>query len=63
MNKINTANKFMVGVQGKNIVVGMPPRVPISPDDAMLFAAYLVSMAEMDTETKFEDVLEAIQNC
>ena len=63
MGEINTLNKFFVGVQRDMVLIGRLPMGPISADDALLLAAYLVSMAEMNTETKFEDVLKAVQNC
>jgi hypothetical protein len=59
--EINTLNRYAVGKRGKQVVILMPPR-ELSCDEALVFAAYLVSMAEMDTETKFADVLDAVQN-
>lgn len=60
---IETMNKFFVATKGKEVIFLMPIPCSMSADDAMLLAAYLVSMAEMDASHKFEEVLAAIQNC
>lgn len=60
---INTTNKFMVGSQGDSIIFmnGVPWR--ISREDALLLAAYLVSMAEPFVKgPKFAEVLKAVQS-
>lgn len=62
MSEIHTENKFMVGGQGHNVVIANPPKAPLSADEALALAAWLVCMAEIHTETKFEDVLNAVQN-
>lgn len=54
-------NKFLVGVRGSDVVIGARVCM-LSPDDALLLAAYLVAMAEPMTQTKFSDVLQAVQN-
>ena len=61
--EIDTFNKFMVAVGGKDVILLKPIPQKLSADDALLLAAYLVSTAEINTETKFEDVLKAVQNC
>jgi len=43
---MNTLNKFAVGVMGPDVVIVMPPR-RLSPHDAMMFAAWLVCMAQI----------------
>jgi hypothetical protein len=64
MPEIETLNKFFVAVgAGKVIIMRPPMQGALTPDDAMLLAAYLVSMAEMDATHKFEDVLKAVRNC
>lgn len=55
-------NKYMVGVQGDMVVVGNPPRVPMTADDAMCFAAYLLTMAEGNAEREWEEVLCLVQD-
>lgn len=62
MEKIDTLNKFMVGAQGHDVVIANPPSGPMSADEALALAAWLACMAEIHTETKFEDVLNAVQN-
>lgn len=57
---IDTMNKFMVGIQGNEVVMLLPPPPRLSPDDAMLLAAYLVALAEHKAEHSFESVLEAV---
>lgn len=58
---MDTFNKHMVGVQGDNIVIVSPPRAPMSKTDALLFAAWIVALAD-DDETGFQKALEAIRN-
>jgi hypothetical protein len=52
-------NKQGVGLQGDNIVILKPPRM-LSAADAMEFAAWIVALAQLATETKFADVLARI---
>lgn len=54
-------NKYMVGVQGDNIVIMSPPRSPMSKIDALVFAAWIVTLAD-DSETEFQKALEAVHN-
>ncbi len=62
--KIETLNKFMVTAGGKGIVMLNGPHrgMTFTADDALLLAAYLVSMAEHDAAHTFEEVLNAVQN-
>lgn len=62
MPEIETLNKFMVGVIGDDVIVGAATIGRINPRDALLLAAYLVTMAEIQADRKFEDVLKAVQN-
>lgn len=57
---IETVNKFLVSSSGDGLMIMMPPRGKISHDDALLLAAYLVSMAFPATHP-FEAVLAAVQ--
>lgn len=55
-------NKFLVGVKGDNIVVGLPMRTAqMSKDDALLLAAYLVTVATGDPEKDFQPILDEIR--
>jgi len=60
--QIDTANLWALGGLGDgNIVVGLPPQ-RLTPDQALLFAAYLVLMAEADAKHSFADVLTAVSD-
>lgn len=60
-DEIDTFNRFMVGMCAGNIVLlNPPPRGGMTPGDALLLAAYLVSMAD-PTGDKFAPVLAAVQ--
>ena len=58
--EMDTFNKYMVGVQGDNIVIMMPPRAPMSKADALMFAAWIITLAD-DDET-FQKALEAARS-
>lgn len=61
MEKIETANKFMVGMQGDQIVIGLALRTSrMTIDDALNLAAYLVAMVGDDE--RWEATLEAIES-
>lgn len=45
---MDTFNKYMVGVQGDNVVIMNPPRGPISKADALMLAAWIVTLAAND---------------
>ena len=46
-DKMDTTNKFLVGVQGDSVIVGLAMQTTrISPEDAFNLAAWLVVMAE-----------------
>ena len=60
--QIDTANKFMVASKGNNrLVIMSAPHDPITHDEALLLAAYLVSMAT-DASHTFAEVLTAVQS-
>lgn len=67
-NEIDTTNKFFVSLQAGHVVVMKQPMQRLTPDDARLFAAYLVMMAETaelldpTSKSKFEKVLDAVRN-
>jgi hypothetical protein len=60
---IDTTNRCMVGVVGDKVVLLNPPRptVPMSRDEALTLAAYLVTMAD-PAGKRFAEILEAVQN-
>ena len=58
---MDTLNKFAVGALDKSVVVLIPPQGPVSPDDALLLAAYLVAIAEPSASHPFADVLAAVR--
>lgn len=60
-NEIDTTNKFFVGVTSSGVVIAHPPRGPMSPEDALLLAAYLVALSTKD-EQDFLAVLHAVEN-
>lgn len=59
--EINTDNQFMVGVQGRAIVVRLPASA-MSKAEAITFAAWLVVLADDEPPHRFLSVLEAVQN-
>jgi len=57
---LETLNKWLVGVQGDMIVMGLPAMAArMSKDDALLLAAWLVVLASEDP-AEFEPVLNAV---
>lgn len=64
-NVIDTSNKFLVGVGMRGLETEIRPMVPVrnlSPDDALLLAAWLVVLATPFTKTKFEDIRSAVES-
>lgn len=59
---IDTSNKYMVGMLSNTLVIMRPPIGAISPDDALVLAAYLVLLAQPMTETQISDVIKAIES-
>ena len=60
---IDVVNKFMVGSRADKIFIMAPPiGQEISCDEALLLAAYLVSLAEPRASNRFEEVLTKVQN-
>lgn len=56
-------NKFFIGMRDGKLtpaVVTIP--WPLSPDDALLLAAWLVAMAEPFSNTLFADVLKDVKD-
>lgn len=59
--EVDTANKFMVAKQGRNILIMNPPRGPISKHDAMVLAAWLVALGD-DDGLSFEAAKDAVES-
>jgi hypothetical protein len=74
--EIDTFNAHLVAIVGRNaIVVGMPPRGPLTREQALTFAAWLVVSVEIsdarrraeigsegDNVPSFDAVLNAVRN-
>lgn len=58
---IETMNKFVVGARGDRIVILNFPPSPMTAEDALLLAAWLVSIADPHSHNDFADVLAAVQ--
>ena len=59
--EIDTTNKFLVMSKGRDLIIASPPHSLISADDALVFAAYLVLMAEYcHPSHTFEQVKDAV---
>ena len=58
---MDVPNEFMVAAQGANILVMSPPRGPINRSDALLFAAWIVALADGDLDgASFKKYLDAV---
>jgi hypothetical protein len=56
-------NQFGVAVRNEQIVILLPPTGPITKEDALLLAAYLVVLAdESADEWNFKEILQAVKN-
>ena len=54
-------NKFIVGVRGETIVVGLAMRAAqMTKEDALNLAAYLVAIATRNPEKEFTPILNAV---
>jgi hypothetical protein len=60
LTEIDTFNKFMVGMRGNTVVV-MRPTNAMSRMEALVFAAYLVTLADPAGD-QFAAVLDAVQS-
>ncbi len=53
-------NKFLVGAQGDQVVIGLPMRTArMTKDEALTLAAWLVAIATTDPEKDFQPLLGA----
>ena len=55
------SNNFLVSGNGKTMTV-MVPVIDATPDQILLHAAWLVTMAEPFAERTFEEYIEAVRN-
>lgn len=63
MSAIDITNKFLVALQGRDVVCLRPIPQRLSTPDALLLAAYLVAMAMPAAgEPTFEEVRAAVEN-
>lgn len=62
--QIDTSNRFIVGARGNHLIVMNPPTrmTELTPDEALVLAAWLVAMAEFRASVPFATVLEKVQN-
>ena len=57
---MDTSNKYLVGVAGDGrLHLQMPPRGPMTKDEALLLAAWMVALADPGGE-RFEKILAAV---
>ena len=57
---MDVMNKFLVGAHGQRIVIQRMPET-LTPDDALLLAAWLVALAEPQATVTFHSVLKAVE--
>jgi hypothetical protein len=56
---IDTGNYFLITAQGENVLIMRPPMRPITREQALNMAAFLVAIAD-PTRERFEQVLTAV---
>ena len=60
--EIDTGNHQLVSLRGSSIVI-LAPKREMTPDEAVLHAAWLIAMAEpFVKQDKFSAILHAVQN-
>ncbi len=57
---MDTLNKFLVGGSGDKIIVRILPSWPLSKEEALTLAAWLVAMSTLDPEKDFQPILNAV---
>lgn len=61
MPEIDTTNRFMVAARGNGeLVIMMPPLAPLSTEDALTLAAWIVAVTGEDE--RFAAILAAVQS-
>ncbi len=58
---IETMNRYMVGGNGKTLTVTLPVN-EATPDQMLLHAAWIVTMAEPFADRTFEEYVEAVRS-
>lgn len=61
MKGIEVMNRYMVGGNGKTLSVMLPVN-EATPDEMLLHAAWIVTMAEPFADRKFEEYIEAVRS-
>lgn len=61
MAKIDITNRQLVGMRGELITILMPA-TQMTADEALVHAAWLVSLAEPFASVDFKDVLDEVQS-
>jgi hypothetical protein len=54
-------NEFLVSIHGDKIAILMPPRGPITKEQALRLAAYIVTLADPQGDA-FTDMLDQVQS-
>jgi len=57
----DTFNKFFVAAQADKIVLLNPPRAPLTKNDALNLAAWLVCLS-MATPDEWQEAIEAVES-
>ena len=65
--QIDTTNCHMVSCNSGNVLIMLPPSQPMTPLEAKTFAAWLVTLANINStdennEPSFNEILEAVEN-
>lgn len=60
--ELDTFNKFMVGVCAGKVTLLNPPRSDMNPDEAIMLAAWLVTMAGDFGGEKIKAAMDAVQS-
>lgn len=56
--EIDTTNRWLIGKQGEQFIIALPPRV-LTEEQALVFAAYLVAM--VGDENRWRTVYDAVE--
>jgi len=57
---MDVSNQFMVGALGDKVVITLPPTRPLSKEEALTLAAWLVAIVTGDPEHVFQPILSAV---
>lgn len=61
--EVDTLNQFLVTSNAEgDIIIGAPPHRPITGEEALVMAAWLVTLA-MEPRERFDEVRRAVENC